>query len=448
MNQTIKNGIIFWLTASIVFLMCWFVYAAWNDIVSTGDPVTATGWNEVVTKIGEIDSNLLNLSFNNGNVWIGTTTPTSKLDVAWDININGITVGKGGWDIVSNTAIGNWALFTNTTGNYNTANGYRSLYSNTTGDYNAANGYETLRYNTTGSNNTANGYNSLYSNTTGGYNTANGYRSLYSNTTGDYNTANGHDSLRSSTTGGYNTANGYASLRYNIAGTRNTANGFYSLYSNTTGNNNVADGSYALHDNIEGHLNTAIGYNTGRGITTGSNNTILGAGVTWLPATLSNNIIIADGAGNQRIRVLSNGYVWIGTSSPTHKLHVNGSARATAWNTTSDKTLKKNIVSIDSPIEKIQDMRGVYFDWKSDDSHDVWVIAQEVEMVFPEIVTTDTEWIKSVDYSKLTPVLIEAIKELKQEKDTEIEQLKTENAVLQSQNLEFENRLNILENGR
>ncbi len=58
MKHTIKNGIIFWLTASIVFLLCGVVYAAWNDTVSTGDPVTAAKWNELVAKIWTLDQDI------------------------------------------------------------------------------------------------------------------------------------------------------------------------------------------------------------------------------------------------------------------------------------------------------------------------------------------------------------------------------------------------------
>jgi hypothetical protein len=73
-----------------------------------------------------------------------------------------------------NTALGNGALYTNTTGYYNTANGVNALLSNTTGNYN-----------------TANGVSALYANTTGNYNTANGMQALLSNTSGYQNTANG-----------------------------------------------------------------------------------------------------------------------------------------------------------------------------------------------------------------------------------------------------------------
>jgi len=56
----------------------------------------------------------------------------------------------------------------------------------------------------------------------------------------------------------------------------------------------------------------------------------------------------------------------------------------------------------------------VYFDWKDgekfSDKHQIWVIVQEVEKEFPELVHTNVEWFKLVDYSKMVGPLIEAVK--------------------------------------
>src|SRR6266496_2504497 len=133
----------------------------------------------------------------------------------------------------SNTATGQYALYSYTWGGYNTANGAEALYSNTSEVGNTATGTVALRWNTTGEFNTATGIGALYSNR-GSYNTANGSYALYYNTSGNWNTANG-----------------YYALGDNTTGSSNTANGSNALYENTTGNYNTAigDGAGSLNDN-------------------------------------------------------------------------------------------------------------------------------------------------------------------------------------------------------
>ncbi len=194
-----------------------------------------------------------------------------------DATINSLTVGRGAGSVSSNTAIGQAALFSNTTGALNTANGYASLYYNTTGDNNTATGYQSLLSNTTGSHNTATGYRALHANTTGNRNTANGYGALYSNTTASDNVAVGYRTLYNNTTGSNNTGCGLEALNRNTTGNNNAANGFYALYSNTTGGQNTASGTNSLRQNTTGSSNTAAGYDCLRSNTTGSNNVASGA---------------------------------------------------------------------------------------------------------------------------------------------------------------------------
>jgi len=90
---------------------------------------------------------------------------------------------------------------------------------------------------------------------------------------------------------------------------------------------------------------------------------------------------------------------------------------------TSDKRLKENIKPLENALEKINQIRGVEFDWKElneeerreihgNQGHDVGVIAQEVEAILPEVVTERKNGYKAVKYEKIVPLLIEAVKEL------------------------------------
>jgi len=100
----------------------------------------------------------------------------------------------------------------------------------------------------------------------------------------------------------------------------------YALYYNQTGSSNTAVGYYTLPNNQVGSNNTVIGHNSGGGIFSGNGNTIVGANVTGLASSLSNTIILADGTGNQRLVIDSNGKTRIGIASlstpGSYKLYV------------------------------------------------------------------------------------------------------------------------------
>lgn len=187
-------------------------------------------------------------------------------------------------------------------------------------------GVKALNTDSAGVGNTAIGANSMYYNTEGYYNNAIGYYALNSNTTGYRNIAIGAASLHDNTTGYRNVANGTHALYYTTTGSRNVAIGSFALYNNSIGKHNTAIGDESLYFNGSGNNNTVIGYNSGRGITTGSANTIIGANVIGLPANLNSTIILADGNGNQRLRINDAGKVLIGNmsiSTPgSYKLYV------------------------------------------------------------------------------------------------------------------------------
>lgn len=111
------------------------------------------------------------------------------------ISVNGLSIGKGGGQVASNSVIGKQAMEINTIGDFNTANGTRVLQNNTEGNGNTAGGHESLKSNTVGGQNTANGIQSMYANTIGVQNTASGQLSLSGNIDGDQNTAMGKEAL-------------------------------------------------------------------------------------------------------------------------------------------------------------------------------------------------------------------------------------------------------------
>ena len=118
----------------------------------------------------------------------------------------------------------------------------------------------------------------------------------------------------------------------------------------------------------------------------------------------------------------------MGTNSPGYKLDVNGIIRATGFFYNSDRRLKDNITPLSNSLEKILSLNGYSFNWKSSGMKDIGMIAQEVELVFPDIVHTDkVTGYKSVEYGNLVAPLIEAIKIQQQEIESlkiEIESLK------------------------
>jgi hypothetical protein len=118
---------------------------------------------------------------------------------------------------------------------------------------------------------------------------------------------------------------------------------------------------------------------------------------------------------------------------------------------TSDRRLKTEVTPLTDVLEKLTELRGVSYDWndqakalgRATGRREIGVIAQEVEAVFPELVTTwGDEGYKAVEYGKLTGVLIEAVKELRAEKDAQIVALRTEK---DGQIAALEARLAILE---
>ncbi len=124
--------------------------------------------------------------------------------------------------------------------------------------------------------------------------------------------------------------------------------------------------------------------------------------------------------------------VGIGTSTPEQALHVVGNICYTGTiGACSDARLKKDLTPLTNALDAVGRLSGVTYSWRFEDfperqfsaERQVGVTAQEVQAVLPEAVISDSDGYLSVDYSRLTPLLIEAIKELKRQNEELIKRL-------------------------
>ena len=125
-----------------------------------------------------------------------------------------------------------------------------------------------------------------------------------------------------------------------------------------------------------------------------------------------------------------------------YTLRVYGNLRTNGIDELSDERWKKDVVKIEDALQKVLAMKGVYYNWKTEDfpenkfsdKHQVGFIAQELEKILPEVVSTDSKGYKSVMYGHVVALLVEAIKDLEsqlvqkttslEEKTKEIDEIK------------------------
>jgi len=94
-----------------------------------------------------------------------------------------------------------------------------------------------------------------------------------------------------------------------------------------------------------------------------------------------------------------------------------GELKSTIVTSTSDATLKKDVETIENGLAQVEQLRGVTYKWINNETDGMGLIAQELEEIVPQAVSTDSEGMKSINYSALVGLLVEAIKELKQQID-------------------------------
>lgn len=136
------------------------------------------------------------------------------------------------------------------------------------------------------------------------------------------------------------------------------------------------------------------------------------------------------------------------TRSNAFVVRYNGNALlAGSLTQNSDRRLKKDIEPLSLSLHKVQALEGVTYHWNGINNHDTTqlqygLIAQEVEKIFPELVTTESNGYKSVNYIALVPVLIEAVKELQQQVVTQEGAISTLKASNETKIKELEGKVN------
>ena len=356
-----------------------------------------------------------------------------------------------------NVAVGFQSLFNNVANNNNTAVGNGSL-ANTIANDNTAVGYDALNDNTSGFSNTAVGFNALGANALGFSNTAVGRNALSANFSGSYNTAIGHDADIS----GGNFVNATAiGARSRVGCSNCLVLGSITGYNGATANSNVGIGTITpqktLHVNPNGNGGILIGDNPTTGGYTMLNMGISQAsnGYSYIQSTKSSGTAYGNLALNA-----SGGFVGIGTSTPLSALHIKQYADQTpsvdagirleraantshwdmgidgfgdlsyAYNlstrfyfdnvdgslvTVSDQRMKKDINNVGNVLASIMKLEAKsyrYIDNEKDARLSYGFVAQEVEKIFPDFVSTKgTDNKKAVAYQKIGIMAVKAIQE-------------------------------------
>jgi len=348
---------------------------------------------------------------NTPNTFTGDQTVNGNLSATGAVtgssfNIGGNLVAFG----PNGNAFLGYAGNTYMTGTGNTASGFDALHNNTTGNVNTVSGFQALLDNSTGYNNTASGYGALYPNTSGFGNTAAGYlagftadRSLitgFNNTAIGTNTAFGTGNLWNATAIG-----AQAEVDTPNALVLGSINGVNGATFDTLVGIGITNPSYKLH---VGLINFSLRV---EGPPQGGPTAVLASF-----GGFGDFGIDAPGVVQGRFVVKDSGLVGIGTATPSQRFTIAqgyGHAIADGWDTYSSRRWKTNIHTLNGALGKIEQMRGVSYELKDSGKHEIGVIAEEVGVVVPEVVSWEENGTdaRSVDYGRLTALLIEATKE-------------------------------------
>src|SRR5947199_2564994 len=292
----------------------------------------------------------------------------------------------------SNTADGQGALGSLTTGLYNSAFGFLSVLSLSDANFDTGVGAAALLVDNGGTN-TAVGAGALLNNSDGADNNAVGAFALFNNVSGFFNNAHGRNALLNST------------------GSQNNAMGDDAMFFNTTGSFNTAIGDDALDANVDGNNNVAVGDEAGTGLGASVNNCIAinvpGAGPF---ATLDNTCFIGS--------IFDQPVSDVGTQEAVFvdQFNVVGIAA-------SSRRFKHDIQPMDKSSEAILALKPVTFKYNSDINGrtQYGLVAEDVAEVNPDLVVRRNGEISTVRYEQVNAMLLnEFLKEHKKVQTLEV----------------------------
>jgi hypothetical protein len=473
----------------------------WTPLAVGGANTFGTWITLANTSAGGHTWNILSAGSGNaegaGNLGITDFTGTSKIFLEGNVNtanltasgvvsgnaVNAQTVNGGIVNATTSFNLGGSAFAFGSTSNENVFLGFSGNPS-ATGIQNTSLGMTSLVNDTTGELNTAIGSDVLIFNSTGNANTGSGVYALESNTTGSGNTVSGYGALTGNTTGNNNTAIGYYAGFPN-AGVTTGSNGTFLGYLATPGgaSENSLINATAIGSNAEVTESNAMVLGSIKGVNSAAANTLVGIGTTaptqslevdlgnslvrgvnnfqkngdtaflymgdtnnFIQSTYGTGITIGVFQVPTAIRINQySGFVGIGTTAPTNRLTLGqgtGAALGDGWTTYSSRRWKTHIQTLDDALAKVEQLRGVSYDLKQSGRHEIGVIAEEVGQVVPEVVTYEDngQEARGVDYSRLTALLIEAVKQQQRQIRSQQSQIRAQ----QQQILRLNNKVDVL----
>ena len=385
-----------------------------SNVRITTNTITLFSSSNVIVSGNTLVVNTANIVFSGANLQF-TNSPLSG-----NITFSSNAVFSSGVIIANGSFGGNGAvLYSNGTGMYweiiPSVVGNNGIIANADGIFvNANNG---LVANSTGV--FVNANNGLVANSTGVFVNAN--NGLVANSTGVFVRAN--TGIIANATGTYVNSAYIATIDANTSAFSNASS--TNTFTVGTASYFVANGNFGIGNSapvyklrVEGDISISGGIHANGSL--GSADQALfsnGTSVYWANV-VGGAVLTANNTDTQTFYIpmanatsgsWSNGVV---ANTKLYFVPSTGTLNATIFNSLSDESKKTDVVSIQSALDKVLDMRGVEFKWSDNGELSSGVIAQEIEPILPHLVKTDQSGTKSVHYDGLIPYLLEAIKEL------------------------------------